>query len=48
MFKINLIQRYCNLGDQQVEYQIIDRMSFKKFLRLESDDKVSDEKSNKK
>ena len=40
-----LIQRYYNLGDQQVEYQIIDRMSFKKFLGLESGDKVPDEKT---
>lgn len=45
MFKIILIQRYYNLGDQQVEYQIIDRMSFKKFLGLESGDKVPDEKT---
>jgi IS5 family transposase len=45
MFKIMLIQRYYNLGDQQVEYQIIDRMSFKKFLGLESGDKVPDEKT---
>ena len=46
MFKIMLIQRYYNLGDQQVEYQIIDRMSFKKFLGLESGDKVPDENTN--
>ena len=45
MLKIMLIQRYYNLGDQQVEYQIIDRMSFKKFLGLESGDKVRDEKT---
>ena len=45
MFKIMLIQRYYNLGDQQVEYQIIDRMSFKKFLGMESGDKVPDEKT---
>jgi IS5 family transposase len=45
MFKIMLIQRYYNLGDRQVEYQIIDRMSFKRFLGLESGDKVPDEKT---
>ena len=45
MFKIMLIQRYYKLGDQQVEYQIIDRISFKKFLGLGSNDKVSDEKT---
>ena len=45
MFKIMLIQRYYNLGDKQVEYQIIDRMSFKRFLGLETGDKVPDEKT---
>ena len=37
-----LIQCYYNLGDQQVEYQIIDRMIFKKSPGLGSDDKVPD------
>jgi IS5 family transposase len=45
MFKIMLIQRYYNLGDKQVEYQIIDRLSFKRFLGLETGDKVPDEKT---
>ncbi len=45
MFKIMILQRYYGLGDTQVEYQIIDRMSFKKFLGLESGDKVPDEKT---
>ena len=45
MFKIMIIQRYYNLGDLQVEYQIIDRLSFKQFLGLESGDKVPDEKT---
>ena len=31
MFKILILQRYYNLGDRQVEYQIVDRTSFKKF-----------------
>ena len=43
MFKITLIQRYSNLSDNQVEYQIVDRMSFKRFLGLETGDKVPDE-----
>ena len=33
------------LFDTQLEYQIIDRLSFKKFLGLESGDKVPDEKT---
>jgi IS5 family transposase len=45
MFKILILQRYYGLGDKQVEYQIIDRTSFKTFLGLESVDKVPDEKT---
>lgn len=45
MFKIMILQRYYNLGDHQIEYQIEDRLSFKKFLGLESGDKVPDEKT---
>ncbi len=45
MFKILILQRYYGLGDTQLEYQIIDRLSFKKFLGLESGDKVPDEKT---
>ena len=45
MFKIIILQRYYGLGDKQAEYQIIDRTSFKKFLGLETGDKVPDEKT---
>jgi IS5 family transposase len=45
MFKIMILQRYYGLGDKQLEYQILDRTSFKKFLGLESGDKVPDEKT---
>lgn len=45
MFKIMILQRYYGLGDSQVEYQILDRLSFKNFLGLESGDKVPDEKT---
>jgi len=45
MFKIMFLQRYYGLGDTQVEYQIIDRLSFKTFLGLASGDKVPDEKT---
>jgi len=45
MFKIMILQRYYGLGDTQIEYQILDRLSFKKFLKLESGDKVADEKT---
>jgi len=45
MFKIIILQRYYGLGDKQIEYQIIDRTSFKKFLEIENVDSVPDEKT---
>ncbi|KAA6309242.1 hypothetical protein EZS27_039226 [termite gut metagenome] len=45
MFKIMILQRYYGLGDSQIEYQIIDRISFKSFLGLSNGDKVPDEKT---
>ncbi len=45
MFKILILQRYYGLGDKQVEYQILDRNSFKAFLGLGTEDKVPDEKT---
>ena len=31
MFKVMILQRYYNLSDDKVEYQINDRMSFMRF-----------------
>jgi len=45
MFKILILQRYYGLGDKQVQYQVIDRASFKQFLGIEKVDKVPDEKT---
>ncbi|KAA6344882.1 hypothetical protein EZS27_007528 [termite gut metagenome] len=45
MFKILILPRYYGLGDSQIEYQILDRISFKSFLGLSSGDKVPDEKA---
>lgn len=45
MFKILILQRYYGLGDKQVEYQIIDRTSFRNFLGFDTGDKVPDEKT---
>jgi len=42
MFKILLLKRFYNLSDEQAEYQINDRLSFKDFLGLSSGDKVPD------
>ena len=45
MFKALLIQSLYNLSDDQLEYQIIDRASFKRFLCLKKSDKVPDSKT---
>ena len=45
MFKILILQHYYNLSDEQTEYQILDRLSFCRFLGLSLDDKVPDEKT---
>ena len=45
MFKILILQRYYGLGDKQVEYQILDRSSFKNFLGFETGDKIPGEKT---
>jgi len=42
MFKILILQRYYNLSNDQTEYQILDRLSFMRFLDLELSDKVPD------
>jgi IS5 family transposase len=45
MFKILILQRYYNLGDDQTEYQICDRLSFMRFLKLTIADDVPDSKT---
>ena len=45
MFKVMILQRYYNLSDDQVEYQINDRMSFMRFLDLSISDDVPDSKT---
>jgi IS5 family transposase len=45
MFKILILQRYYNLSDGQIEYQILDRLSFCRFLGLTLNDRVPDEKT---
>ena len=34
MFKVIFLQRYYGLGDKQIQYQIIDRTSFRQFLGI--------------
>jgi IS5 family transposase len=45
MFKILVLQKYYNLSDEQTEFQINDRTSFKQFLGLKIGDTVPDEKT---
>ena len=44
MFKILILQKYYNLSDEQTEFQINDRTSFRQFLSLEIGDRIPDEK----
>ena len=45
MFKILILQSLYNVSDDQMEYQITDRLSFKRFLGLKSSDRVPDSKT---
>jgi len=45
MFKILVLQRIYNISDDQTEYQINDRMSFQRFLKLSLSDKIPDAKT---
>ena len=45
LFKGLVIQSLYNLSDEQLEYQIVDRSSFKRFLGLKNSDKVPDSRT---
>lgn len=45
MFKIMFLQRYYGLGDKQIQYQIIDRISFREFLGIKDVNDIPDEKT---
>lgn len=45
MFKILILQSLYNLSDEAMEYQILDRMSFMRFLGLQAGDPVPDAKT---
>jgi len=45
MFKILILQRYYNLSDEQVEFQINNRMSFMRFLHLSIADDIPDSRT---
>jgi len=45
LFKALVIQSLYNLSDEQLEFQILDRASFKRFLGLKNSDKVPDSRT---
>jgi len=45
VFKVLIIQSLYNLSDDQLEFQIVERSSFKRFLGLKKSDKVTDSKT---
>lgn len=45
MFKILILQRFYNLSDDAIEYAILDRLSFMRFLNLTISDRVPDSKT---
>lgn len=45
MFKILILQEYYGLSDAQVEFQLLDRLSFQKFIGQGLHDRVPDEKT---
>ncbi len=45
LFKMLILQRYYNLSDDQIEYQVLDRLSFMRFLGITLADDVPDSKT---
>jgi transposase len=45
MFKVLILQRYYNLSDDQIEFQINDRLSFMRFLDLTIADDIPDSRT---
>ena len=45
MFKILILQRMYNLSDDEMEYQLNDRISFRRFIGLRLEDEIPDAKT---
>ena len=45
MFKVLLLQRMYNLSDAQMQFQILDRYTFKRFLGISDENAIPDEKA---
>jgi len=45
MFKVLILQRMYNLSDAQIQFQILDRYTFKRFLGISDENTIPDEKT---
>ena len=45
LFKMLILQRYYNLSDDQIEFQVLDRLTFMRFLGISLADDVPDSKT---
>ncbi|WP_026100947.1 IS5 family transposase [Synechococcus sp. PCC 7336] len=45
MFKLLLLQQFYNISDEELEYQVNDRLSFMQFLDLDIEDTIPDAKT---
>lgn len=45
MIRLLILQQMFNLSDDQLEYQVLDRMSFQRFLRLKESGRIPDAKT---
>lgn len=45
MFKVLILQRMYNLSDAQMQFQILDRYTFKRFLGISDENDIPDEKT---
>lgn len=45
MFKVVFLQKLYNVSDDEMEYQLLDRMSFQRFVGLEIGDSIPDSKT---
>ena len=45
LFKVIFLQRYYGLSDHQIQYQIVDRTSFRQFLGIHTVSEIPDEKT---
>lgn len=45
MFKVLVLQTMYNLSDAQTQFQILDRYTFRRFLGIQTENQIPDEKT---